>query len=43
MVFCVEDLDNKELEKIDYSRVNNILEDEKNKSLKFLERALNGK
>lgn len=40
LVFDVKDLEGKELEKIDYRRVNNILEDEKKKSLDFLMGAL---
>lgn len=41
LVFDVKDLEGKELEKIDYSRVNAILENEKQKSLEFLMGALN--
>ena len=36
LVFDVKDLEGKEIEKIDYSRVNKILEEEKKKSLEFL-------
>ncbi|MDD5406634.1 MAG: polysaccharide pyruvyl transferase family protein [Sulfurovaceae bacterium] len=36
LVFSVNDLNDKKLESIDYSRVNKILEDEKKKSLEFL-------
>lgn len=43
LVFDVKDLEGKEIEKIDYSRVNKILENEKKKSLDFLRGALNVK
>ncbi|WP_159571596.1 polysaccharide pyruvyl transferase family protein [Sulfurimonas sp. CVO] len=42
LVFDVKDLEGKELEKIDYSRVNMILNSEKKKSLEFLMGALHG-
>lgn len=40
LIFDVKDLEGKELEKIDYNRVNKILEDEKKKSLEFLNGSL---
>jgi hypothetical protein len=40
LVFDVKDLEGKELEKIDYSRVNMILNSEKKKSLEFLGKGL---
>lgn len=43
LVFDVKDLEGKRIEKIDYERVNRILENEKKKSLEFLKGALNGK
>ncbi|UFH59219.1 polysaccharide pyruvyl transferase family protein [Sulfurovum mangrovi] len=43
LVFDVKDLEGKELESIDYSRVNKILEEEKRKSLEFLMGALDDK
>lgn len=36
LVFDVKNLEGKEIEKIDYSRVNSILENEKKKSIEFL-------
>jgi len=41
LVFDVKDLEGKELKKIDYSKVNEILENMRKKSLEFLEGALN--
>lgn len=41
LVFSVEDLKNKRFDSIDYSRVNEILNNEKKRSLKFLMGALN--
>lgn len=43
LVFSLNDLNDKKLESIDYSRVNKILEDEKKKSLEFLMGALDDK
>ncbi len=43
LIFNVKDLEDKELKRIEYSKVNVILDDEKKNSLKFLKEALHGK